>query len=516
MRSAPFIRLAVAVTVAALTLTACSAGSTNPVDSDGSGSTETAPLLSIGSLQEPTSWDPAQANEGHLAPIFQSVYDTLIKKQPDGELVPMLATEWVSGDDNLTLTLDLRTDVTFTDGTPFNAEAVKANIDHFQTANGPMLGNLSSVASVDVIDEDTVTLNLSTPDPDLPANLANAGGYMGSPASLASPDLATMPVGSGPYVLDGSKTVVGSSYLVTRNEDYWGDPLPFDAVEFKILTDETARLNALTSGQIDFASLNRAASAVQAEAAGLNAPEPFSVNWGGILFFDRDGALLPELADVRVREALAIAIDSEALVQVGWEGLAAETSEVFGPETSAYSEKLNDTYAYDPERAVKLLAEAGASDLSITLPVSGVFEPVIYDAIIQNWEDIGVTVDRHQWGPGEAIPSMQRGEFPIAFMTLAQRSDWGTTQFLLSPDAPWNPLGSSAPELDKLIAEYPLADEDGQAKIARQINEFIIDNVWFAPVMRPDTFNFYGDSIEILPQVQQAVPSIYNFTPSGK
>lgn len=516
MRSASFIRLAAAVAVAALTLTACSAGGTDTGNTDGSGGSATAPLLTIGSLQEPTSWDPAQANEGHLAPIFQSVYDTLIKKNPDGELVPMLATEWTTGDDNLSLTLDLRTDVTFTDGTPFNADAVKANIEHFQTANGPMLGNLSSVASVDVVDEDTVTLNLSSPDPDLPANLANAGGYMGSPGALSSPDLATTPVGSGPYVLDASKTVVGSSILVTRNEDYWGDALPFDAVEFKILTDETARLNALTSGQIDFASLNRAASALQAEAAGLNAPEPFSVNWGGILFFDRDGALLPELADVRVREALAIAIDSDALVQVGWEGLGAETSQVFGPETSAYSKDLDDAYAYDSERAKELLAEAGASDLSITLPVSGVFEPVVYDAIIQNWEDIGVTVTRHQWGPGEAIPSMQRGEFPIAFMTLAQRSDWGTTQFLLSPDAPWNPLASTDPELEKLIADYPLADEADQADIARQINEFVVDNVWFAPVMRPDTFNFYGDDIEIVPQVQQAVPSIYNFTPSGK
>ena len=281
------------------------------------------------------------------------------------------------------------------------------------------------------------------------------------------------------------------------------------------MTDETARLNALTSGQIDFAALNRAASALQAEAAGLNAPEPFSVNWGGILFFDRDGALLPELADVRVREALAIAIDSDALVQVGWDGLGEQTSQVFGTETEAYAKDLDDAYAYDPERAQELLAEAGASDLELTLPTSGVFEPVIYDAIIQNWQDIGVTVNRHQWGPGEAIPSMQRGEFPLAFMTLAQRSDWGTMKFLLAPDAAWNPMGSTSPELDALIAEYPAADEADQAEIAREVNEWIIDNVWFAPIMRPDTFNFYGDNIDVVPQVQQAVPSIYNYTPSG-
>jgi peptide/nickel transport system substrate-binding protein len=517
MRMARLMALAGAATATALALTACTGGGGGEQpDASATGDGATAPLLVFGSLQEPSSWDPAQANEGHLAPIFQSVYDTLIKREPNGDLSPMLATEWTTSEDGLSLELELRDDVTFTDGTPFDAEAVKANIEHFMSANGPMVGNFANVTGADVVDEDTVVVRLDSPDPDLPANLANASGYMGSPAALGTTEIAAAPVGSGPYVLDTSSSVVGSTYKLTRNEDYWGDPLPFDAVEFRILPDETARLNALTSGEIDFASLNRAASAVQASAAGVNQPEQFSTGWGGILFFDRDGQFQPELADVRVREALAIAIDAQALVDVGWEGFGEPTAQVFGPETEAFDPALDDAYAYDPERAEELLAEAGASDLEITLPISPVFEPIIYDAIIQNWEDVGVTVNRHQWGPGEAIPSMQRGEFPIAFMTLAQRSDWNTTQFLLSPEAPWNPLGSSDPELDALIASYPAADEAGRAEIAREMNEWVIDNVWFAPVMRPDTFNFYGDKIEIVPQVQQAVPSIYNFTPSGQ
>jgi peptide/nickel transport system substrate-binding protein len=516
MRMARLMALVGATAAAALALTACTGGGGGQPAETASGDGATAPLLVIGSLQEPSSWDPAQANEGHLAPIFQSVYDTLIKREPNGDLSPMLATEWTTSEDGLSLELELRDDVTFTDGSPFDAEAVKANIEHFKTANGPMLGNLSNVTGAEVVDADTVILRLDSPDPDLPQNLSNASGYMGSPAALGSPEIAAAPVGTGPYVLDASSSVVGSTYKLTRNDDYWGDPLPFDAVEFRILADETARLNALSSGEVDFASLNRAASAVQAAGSGLNQPDPFSVNWGGILFFDRDGQLQPELADVRVREALAIAIDAEALVEVGWEGLGQPTAQVFGPDTEAYDESLDSAYAYDPDRAEELLAEAGASDLEITLPISPVFEPIIYDAIIQNWEDVGVTVNRHQWGPGEAIPSMQRGEFPIAFMTLAQRSDWNTTQFLLSPEAPWNPLASTDPELEALIAEYPAADEAGRADIARQINEWVIDNVWFAPIMRPDTFNFYGDKIEIVPQVQQAVPSIYNFTPSGQ
>lgn len=78
------------------------------------------------------------------------------------------------------------------------------------------------------------------------------------------------------------------------------------------------------------------------------------------------------------------------------------------------------------------------------------------------------------------------------------------------------PLGSTDPELEALMADYPSADEAGKAEIAREVNEWVVDNVWFAPIMRPDTFNFYGDSIEIVPQVQQAIPSIWSYTPTGK
>ncbi|MFV0374932.1 ABC transporter substrate-binding protein [Microbacterium sp.] len=507
-RTAAFVG---AATAAALALTACSGGGTSTPAPDGA---DSAPLLVLASLMEPASWDPAQANEGHPAPIYQSVYDTLIKREPDGELSPMLATKWTSSEDGLALDLDLRTDVTFTDGAPFNADAVKANIEHFQTANGPLQGSLAAVSGVEVVDEDTVTLTLNSPDPDLPYSLSNAAGYMGSPVALGTAEIAAAPVGTGPYVLDQKRSVVGSTIILTRNEDYWGEELPFDEVEFRVLADETARLNALTSGQVDYAPLNRAASAIQAEAAGLSAPK-LSVDWSGLIFFDRDGTLLPELADVRVREALAIAIDAEALVDVGWEGRGVATSQVFGPDSEGYSADLDGAYAYDPARAKKLLAEAGASNLEFTLPMSGVFEPVIYDAIIQNWQDIGVTVNRHQWGPGEAIGSMLGGEYPIVFMSLSQRSDWGTTQFLLAPDAPWNALKSTDPDLEALIAAYPLADEAGRADVARQINEWVVDNVWFAPVMRPDAFNFHGDKIQLTPQVQQAVPSIYNFAPAG-
>ncbi|MBC7278084.1 ABC transporter substrate-binding protein [Nocardioides sp.] len=509
MRTTRIMSIAAAAAMA-LALTACGSSGEPAGNADG-----TAPLLSIGALLEPTSWDPAQANEGHLAPIYQSLYDTLIKREPNGELSPMLATEWTWSDDELDLTLQLRDDVTFTDGASFDAEAVVANIEHFKKANGPMLGNLSAVESAEVADPHTVVLHLSAPDPDLPESLANAGGYMGSPAALADGSIDTAPAGSGPYTLDTSASVAGSTIAFARNDDYWGEQLPYDRVEFQLLADETARLNALTSGQVNFTILNRAASAVQATGSGLNMAEDFTVNWAGVLFFDRDGEIQPEFADPRVRQALSLAIDREALVEVGWEGLGEVTSQVYGPESNAFDEELESAYEYDPARAKELLEQAGATDMTITFPTSSTFEPVLYDAIFQNWKDVGVTVKAEQWGPGEAIPSMMRGEYAVSFFTLAQRSDWGTVKFLLQEGSSWNPLGSTDPELQQLIDAYPAASEEERPQVAREINTWIVENAWFAPLARPGAFNLWDDTVDVEVQTRQAVPSIYNFTPTG-
>ncbi|WP_258933688.1 ABC transporter substrate-binding protein [Nesterenkonia pannonica] len=142
--------------------------------------------------------------------------------EPDGELAPMLAESWELSEDRLSLTLQLREDVTFSDGEPFNAEAVKANIEHFQEANGPMGTALKAVESVSAPEEFTAVLELSEPDPSLEMRLSTAGGFMGSPAALGTDEVTTSPVGSGPYVVDETRTVTGSRIAFSRNEEYWG------------------------------------------------------------------------------------------------------------------------------------------------------------------------------------------------------------------------------------------------------------------------------------------------------
>lgn len=469
--------------------------------------------LRIGQLVEPTSWDPAQADQGNLPALFQSVYDPLVKINPDGSISPMLAEAWEWSDDGLSITLELRDDVSFTDGEEFNAQAVKANIEHFQEANGPMGNSLNSVESVVVNDDYTVTLELAERDPSLEYTLGQAGGFMGSPEALGSDEMATTPVGSGPYTLSETRTVSGSQIVVERNEDYWGEELPFDRVEFHLLFDETARLNALQSGQIDAAVFSRVSSAQELEAAGFH-NEPFNVNWQGVLLFDRTGEMVPELGDVRVREALALGLDAEAILEAVGQGKGELTSQTFSPESTGFLEGLEQAYAYDPERAEDLLAEADADDLTVTLPISSTFDPAIYDSIQQNWEDIGVTVERHQWGPEEAIPSMQGGEHALAYMQLGARDSWSHINFLIAPEAPWNPLDTQTDELNELIQQVQDGDEEEQAEAAQQINQYVVDEVWFIPTYRPENLYYWSEDIEVEPQYMNGTPYIYNFSPA--
>ena len=138
MKSGKGLRFAAAAAVGAVALTSCStagAGSNSPQGGDSGG--ERGGTLNLGQLQDIASWDPAQAHVGSRLVPYQLPYDTLILREPDGSYSPMLATTWGYTDDtNSTFSLDLRTDVTFSDGEKLDAEAVKANLDHFRSANG--------------------------------------------------------------------------------------------------------------------------------------------------------------------------------------------------------------------------------------------------------------------------------------------------------------------------------------------------------------------------------------------
>lgn len=497
---------------AVLAVAGCSAGGSSPAGNDGSGHGGT---LNLGIIGEPTSWDPSQAHVGHALQPFQVTYDSLLRREPDGKLVPMLATSWKYNDDNTALTLDLRDDVTFSDGAAFNAEAVKANLENFKSGNGRQASQLAALAGVDVVDADTVTLKLSQPDPALEFYLSQAAGLMGSPASIGTESIISTPVGSGPYVMDAASSVAGSQLVFTAREGYWNPDLQkYDKIVLKSYQETTARLNAILSGQVD-ATILDAPTAAQAKSAGLAQIEDYRVDWQGLVLMDRDGSLVPALADKRVRQAINYALDRDTLLESILLGYGKATDQVFGPDSGAYVDDLDGAYGYDPAKAKKLLADAGYPDgFDLPLPAIPGFETPLA-ALTQQLADVGIRVQSQPVATSTFLADLAAGKFPAVYFNYFQGEPWVAINQLISTNALYNPFKTMTPELQQLVDAVQTGGADSSER-AKKVNEYVTNEAWFAPVYRIDQVYVYkSDVVSVEKQIQSAVPAIYNYTPAG-
>ncbi|MFE4833059.1 ABC transporter substrate-binding protein [Arthrobacter sp. NPDC056691] len=506
MKLGPKAAAAALVLSASLALTACGGGA-------GAGSSAgTATALTIGTIQDVRSWDPAQAHVGHVLQPYQAVYDTLILRQPDGKLSPMLATEWKYNNTNTKLTVDLRTDVTFSDGAKFDAEAAKANMDHFRTANGPQMAQLASVKDVSVVDADTIDINLSTPDPALEYFLSQAAGLMGSPKALGTEGIKTEPVGSGPYVMDKAASVKDSQTVFTARKDYWNKDLQkYQKLTFKILTDLTARTNALVSGQVD-ATILDPKNGKQAEGAKMKLAAN-EVDWQGLLLLDRDGAKNPALANVKVRQAINYAFDRKTILDQVMLGQGTPTSQPFGKASGAWTEELENYYSYDPAKAKQLLKEAGYEN-GVTLEIPGVpgFETQI-SVIQQQLADVGITLKVGAALTNTFTSDVAAQKFTTMYFSLFQGEPTVAVNQIVSTKALYNPFKNTTPELQaKIDAVQKGGAEAG--KLAQEVNKYVVEQAWFAPLFRVNQMYYHNSKVNVTPQIQQAVPSIYNYSPA--
>lgn len=514
-RTRRLIAIAAAAAAGLGLLASCATSSSPQADGSQDGDAGT---LSLYSFTEPTSWDPAGFGESPYLPYALAVYDTLFVIGADGQVTPKLASGYEYNEDRTELTLALEEGIAFDDDTPFDAAAVKANIEHFQgfaTPAGPLLQH---VADVTVVDDQTVRLTLSQPDPGLLFSLTQAAGLMGNPNTLGTDEIAREPDGTGPYTLDAEGSVLGSQYVFDRKDEYWGQDYPYSTVTYSVFPDEVARLNAFTSGQIQYAHTTTAAAAIDARDAVAEATmQDTAVTWEGLFFFDRDGELQPELEDPRVREALALAIDADAMIETIRGGYGEATDQIFSPTMDAFDEALEGSHDYDPDRAKQLLEDAGYPDgFTLPWPRTGTILPEIYTAISQYWNEIGVTTEDVQWGPGEAVASIMAGDFGVVYFSNLQLLDtWSVIQLSVAPDTQYNPFGSETSELNELIEERQYAADDERAAAGQAVNEYLVENHWFAPLYRPAMFYLTAPEISLTVQPGYVQPPIWAFAPAS-
>lgn len=330
-----------------------------------------------GTNSEPETLDPSCTFSSIADIQYKTLYDSLVFWEPsDQEFYPYLAESWEASDDFTSFTFNLRDDVTFHDGTPFNAEAVKINFDRIATIAESEACSSASVAqarlgstydSTEVIDEFTAKVNFTEPNPIFLVGASDL--YFMSPASLeefGDEDIGRNAVGSGAFVLD--EWVDQAFMRVVRNEDYnWGPasadhtgPALLESVTWQFIPEATTRLASLEAGEVDLVNRVEGDQYLQLlenpELVTTSLPGPGTPN-GFVL-----NVTQPPLDDIRVRQALGHAIDRPLMLDVLFNNTFPIGNGPISSSTWSYWDGVNDYNQYDPEMALALLAEAGWTD----------------------------------------------------------------------------------------------------------------------------------------------------------
>jgi peptide/nickel transport system substrate-binding protein len=449
--------------------------------------------LVVAILADPETLDPQQYDSVNAWYVISAMCEGLFRMKPGTtDIEPALAESWEVSDDGLHVDFNLRKGVTFHDGTPFNAEAAKWNIDR-QLPGSPyqdtgvfwlMEAYWPQVESAEVLDEYTLRLNLSSPTADFFDFGIDGQSHMVSPTAVDEygEDFVEHPVCTGPYKF--VRWDKGEQLVLERFDDYWGGTPAIKDVVFRIIQEETPKLTAFLAQEVHLAPEIGPAIIEQLEASSdhhiVEVPTGSlwwiapNVNWG-------------PFQDVRVRQALNYAINKETIVH----DILQDTVDIAnGPIAPAYKCYNPDvtTYAYDPEKAKDLLAQAGYADgfeVTMILPASGsgMLLPVeIATSIQADLAAVGIKVnlditDNVTWMDKTMVPEMQLTEacWNVAPTSEANILDnnFGAAGLV---EGGWNYSNYDNPEVQELLLEASQTlDPDARCPLIQEVQKIITD-----------------------------------------
>jgi len=314
--------------------------------------------ITVGMQLEPPHLDPTSAAAGAIDQIvYANIFEGLTRFTSTGAIVPALAESWDISDDGLTYTFKLHDGVKFHDGTTMDAEDVKFSLDRARGADSANAQKVlfAAIASVDVIDPLTVKLTLSEQNGSMLFNLAWGDAVIVAPESIDN--IKTTPIGTGPFKF--SNWVQGDRIEIVKNPDYWGTLARLDKATFKFISDPTAAFAAVMAEDVDaFPGFPAPENLAQ-----FAADPRFQVLVGsteGETILSTNNKM-PPFDNVKVREALAHAINRQEIIDGAMFGYGTPIGTHFAPHNPAYVD-LTGMSTYDPELSKKLLAEAGFPD----------------------------------------------------------------------------------------------------------------------------------------------------------
>ena len=471
-------------------------------------SAATEAVLTRAMTSEPAGLDPEGPPSSGLSLVLPYLFDTLVTRDVDNAIVPLLAESWEVSEDGLAITMKLKSDVTFHDGTPLNAEAVIRTFDRFKEVgtSSPIYSGIVQIESVEPVDELTVVFRFAEPTATVWSTLSMPYAAIISPASIDALEATGegYPIGTGPFLLDSWQP--GQSITLRRNPDYgWGPSIVenrsaphLDAMVFKVIPDATTQMAALESGEIDVIFINQPSH--KAKLADNPNVELHETVLNSLIYLGFNNNQSP-FDEKLVRQALSHAVDKEQIVELALGGLGIAAFAPLPPTLPGFDASLKDfELGYDPEEAVLLLQQAGyertpdggwqrdgaplqARLLTSTRPPNGDVATVLQSQL----QSIGVPLEIQQLDAKAVMEATGEGDFDL----LLWRYDWNDPDALnifLATDriGSTNRVAYSNPDVDALLqlGAHEL-DEAERDRIYLEAQRLILEDAPWQPLYNP-------------------------------
>lgn len=544
------------ILLAGLLLTACGGGSpateTPSVEETSTAPATEAPVtateepvapggvLTVGIPVEPETLDPGDAVYVQEQFILQSLFDSLLSISPDGELHPGLATKWEPNTDYSEFTFTLRQDVTFHDGTPFKADAVKASFDHIvsdavlESGGKSLLQDHAYVETV-VVDDYTVTVKFGGSYPLFLRDAARQWLSISSPAALekSGADYGRNPVGTGPFKF--VQWDAQSQIVLERNPDYnWAPefakqqgPASLDQVIFRILPEAATRLTAFETGEIQIAGEPPALDAVSLVDAGKASLQNFAQpGIPAILMINTTKA---PTDDINVRKAMILAINQDELATTAFQSLGLPAYSVVSPTTWGYDETAAAMYRYNLDEAKRLLEESGWVDsdgdgirekngekLTVDWPDNPAWSEAFNELLIGYLAEAGIEVDYRSMDDNAAYSELLAGNYSLVYMYWT-RPDPSPLRYLFHSEG-INGAGSAWTNYVNADLDAALADADTNVDEAARKADYvkaqsiIMENALALPMFTVNTSYLIAPSVQGFGFDLEGYPWIYDIS----
>ncbi len=474
--------------IAAVAVSVALGGTTAPAAAQPAGT------LVVGLVAEPVNLDPAQVTDLNSNRVGRRIVETLVTFPDEStQIVPGLAESWTVSRDGLRYTFKLRKGVTFHDGTPLNAEAVKFSIERQIIPDHPFakLGKypfanyfFGNVKAVEVIDPSTVEFVLKEPRASFLAIMTAGAASVVSPTAVRKwgADYPLQPVGTGPFKFVSWDR--GQRVVLEKNPSYWRYPVKVDRVVYRPIVEDQARLTELLTGSLDLIVGVPPDFVGQLES---NPKVTLLRQVGAHVWYLGINNQRKPFDDKRVRQALNYAVNKDAIVRDVLKGSGSLSRGPVLPGTWGAEPRLK-LYPYDPARARKLLAEAGyPNGFTTTLWVpesgSGMQSPVAMATVIQSnlrAVGIGVTLQTMEWGAYLAKLRTKEQEL-FALSWMAGNEDPDMVMYPLLHSSQWTPNGPNRAlfrndRFDELLHQARLlTDQAKRAELYREAQRILIE-----------------------------------------